>query len=129
MRKIISSPREAVEVANRLVKDKFKEHAIGLYLDTRNRLMGSEVISIGTLNACLVHPREAFYPAIKRRCATMIFLHNHPSGMVDPSEDDKETTKTLRHAGRILGIELTDSIIFEKSGKWHSHREKDMDWS
>lgn len=116
-------------MAKRLVKDNFKEHTIGLYLDTRNRLIKSEVISIGTLNSCLVHPREVFYPAIKQRCASMIFLHNHPSGIVDPSEDDVETTKRLRNAGKILGIEVTDSIIFENGGMWHSHRETDGDWN
>jgi DNA repair protein RadC len=129
MKKLISSPREAVGVANKLVKDNFKEHTIGLYLDTRNRLIKSEVISIGTLNSCLVHPREVFYPAIKQRCASMIFLHNHPSGIVDPSEDDVETTKRLRNAGKILGIEVTDSIIFEKGGTWHSHREAGSGWN
>lgn len=59
----------------------------------------------------------------------MIFLHNHPSGMVDPSEDDKRTTERLKHAGKILGIELTDSIVFEKGGTWYSLREADIDWN
>ena len=129
MKKIISSPHEAVKAAKRLVKDNYKEHAIGLYLDSRNGLIKSEIIGIGTLNACLIHPREVFSTAIRRRCATMIFMHNHPSGDVEPSEDDKETTKRLRHAGIILGINLTDSIIFEKGGKWYSLRDKDIDWN
>ncbi len=128
MKKVISSPWEAVKVANKLVKDRYKEYAIGLYLDTRNGLIKSEIIGIGTLNACLVHPREVFYPAVKRRCATMIFMHNHPAGNVEPSEDDKETTKRLRSAGKLLGIDLTDSIIFEKGGAWYSLRDKEGDW-
>jgi len=115
-----TSPKEAVDSALKLLTTPYKEHFIGLYLDTRNRVIYKELISMGTLNTCLVHPREVFYPAVKKHICSVIVLHNHPSGNTEPSEADLETHKRLVEAGRILGIELLDSIVFTTDGKFHS---------
>ena len=84
------------------------------YLDTRNQEIQREIISVGTLNANLVHPREVFEPAIKHSCAQIIVAHNHPSGNPESSEDDLAITKRLVEAGKILGIEVVDHVILTK---------------
>lgn len=91
-----------------------KEHFVIFYLDSRNQEIKREIISIGSLNASLVHPREVFEPAVKNVAAQIILAHNHPSGITDPSEEDLEITKKLVKAGEILGIEVTDHIIVTK---------------
>ena len=88
-----------------------KEYFIALYLDSRNRLIHEETISVGTLNASLVHPREVFKPGLKHSAAGIIVAHNHPSGDTEPSQADIELTGRLADAGKLMGIELTDSLI------------------
>lgn len=122
--KIISLPREAVEIAESMLLDEHKEHFIGLYLTARNKLKKRELISLGTLNASLVHPRETFRPAIISHAVSIIVLHNHPSGDCAPSENDIELTKRLKHAGKILGIDLIDHIVFSTNGEFYSFKEK-----
>jgi DNA repair protein RadC len=107
------------------IRDHKKEHFIVFYLDTRNQEIKREVISIGLLNANLVHPREVFEPAIKNLAAQIILAHNHPSGDPEPSEDDIEVTKRLVEVGKILGIEVTDHIIVAKN-KFFSFKEKKL---
>ena len=116
----------AVKRANKLITTHNKEHLIGLYLDSRNKCKYAEVISIGTINASLVHPREVFHPAIKKLATALIVLHNHPSGDLEPSEADRELTKRLNHGGKLLGIEVVDHIIFDKGEKHYSFREKGL---
>ena len=91
-----------------------KEHFVVLYLDARNQLIHEETISVGTLNANLVHPREVFKPAIEHSAASIIVAHNHPSGGTEPSEDDFELTERLKEAGKLLGIEMVDHYILTK---------------
>ncbi|MFH0892785.1 MAG: JAB domain-containing protein [Candidatus Falkowbacteria bacterium] len=104
--------REAVRLAKKLILDKHKEHFIAIYLNARNDAIKTELVSLGTLNASIVHPREVFRPAIKYRACTIIVLHNHPSGDVSPSESDLELTKRLKNAGQLLGIEVLDHVVF-----------------
>ena len=85
------------------------------YLNARNEVLKKDVVSVGTLNASLVHPREVFYPAIKHSAARVILVHNHPSGNPTPSEDDIKLTKRLIYAGEILGIEILDHIVVSKN--------------
>ncbi len=85
-----------------------------------------ELISLGTLNANLVHPREVFYPAIKKLSASIIVLHNHPSGEVDPSEADRILTQRLAEAGKLLGIDLQDHIIFDRGEKYYSFKNEGL---
>ncbi len=97
------------------IRDLKKEHFVVLYLNAKNQLLHKETISMGTLNANLVHPREAFEPAVRHLAAQVVIAHNHPSGDPEPSEDDLEITKRLVEAGKILGIEVVDHIIVGKT--------------
>lgn len=91
-----------------------KEHFVIFYLDVRNQEIKREIISVGSLNANLVHPREVFEPAVRNSAAQIILAHNHPSGDPEPSEDDLLLTKKLVESGKILGIEVADHIIVAK---------------
>ncbi|HBG22290.1 MAG: DNA repair protein RadC [Syntrophaceticus sp.] len=88
-----------------------REHFRVMLLNTKNRVLGLETVSIGSLNASLVHPREVFKNAIQRSAAAIILIHNHPSGDPSPSPEDLEITVRLCEAGRLLGIEILDHII------------------
>lgn len=88
-----------------------KEQLRGLYLNSRYQLMHEETISVGSLTANIVHPREVFQPAIERGAVAVIVAHNHPSGDIEPTMADLEVTEQLRAAGAILGIELLDHLI------------------
>ena len=107
----ISSPKDAHQQVKLKIKDYAKEHFFVLSYDTRNRLLGIDIVSIGTLNSNLVHPRETFEAAIRRHAARIIIAHNHPSGDVSPSREDEQRTKQLINSGRILGIFVLDHII------------------
>ena len=114
-RPIIDSPEKAAEQFAD-IRDKKQEYFVCLTLDGANRLIAKRVISIGTLTASLVHPREVFAEAITDRAASIVVAHNHPSGNLEPSIADKEVTERLRQAGEILGIDLLDHILItEKS--------------
>jgi len=93
-----------------------KEVLRGLYLNARNRLIHDEVISIGTLNASIVHPREVLGPAIEFSAGAFIVAHNHPSGELNPSDEDLAITRRLAAAGKIVGIDLLDHVIVTKDG-------------
>ena len=95
---------------------KNKEHFIALFLDTKNRIIGEEVVSVGTLNSSIIHPREVFNPAIKASANAIVLVHNHPSGECMPSDEDKQVTKMLNEAGKILGIKVLDHVIIGKDG-------------
>jgi len=88
-----------------------REHFVVFYLDSRSQEIKKEIISLGTLDKSLVHPREVFESAIKHNAASIILAHNHPSGDVEPSQDDIEITKKLVHAGKILDIRVVDHVI------------------
>ena len=126
MKKEILKPITAVKQAKALVVDDYKEHFIGIYLNARNIPTKIELISMGTLNASIVHPREVFSPAIVNHASQVIVLHNHPSENVKPSVDDIEITERLVKAGKILGIELIDHIIFTKGKKFYSFKENNL---
>jgi DNA repair protein RadC len=121
---IYLTPKEIWEELRDLRNHK-KEHFVIFYLDSRNQEIKREIISIGSLNANLVHPREVFEPAVRNLTAQIILAHNHPSGDPTPSEDDLEITKRLVEAGKILGIEVIDHIIVTKNN-FYSFKEKDL---
>ena len=114
-RPIIDSAEKAVELLGD-IRSKKQEYFVCLTLDGANRLIAKRVISIGTLTASLVHPREVFAEAITDRAASIIVAHNHPSGNLEPSLADKEVTERLRQAGEILGIEILDHLILGEGG-------------
>lgn len=113
-RPIIDSPEKAVELLAD-IRDKKQEYFVCLTLDGANRLIAKRIITIGTLTASLVHPREVFAPAIEDRAASIIVAHNHPSGNLEASDADKNVTQRLEKVGNILGIKLADHIIITKS--------------
>ena len=102
-----------------------QEHLKTVYLDTKNNILGDKLITIGTINSTIVHPREIFADAVKNSVTNIILLHNHPSGDPSPSKEDNVTTKRLEQAGRILGIGLLDHIIIG-DGTYFSFKEKGL---
>ncbi|MBI5403740.1 MAG: DNA repair protein RadC [Ignavibacteriae bacterium] len=110
----ITSPSEIVKFIQSEIDDYSKEHFFVISFDVRNRILGIDKTSKGTLSASLVHPRETFESAIRRHAAQIIVAHNHPSGDCEPSEDDIRITKRLYEAGKIMGIELLDHIVVTK---------------
>ena len=114
MKKQIISQKQAIEKAKSVMLDDHKEHFIGLYLNARLEVVKVELISLGTVDTSIVHPREVFRPAIVGRSSGLIVLHNHPSGDVRPSEEDINVTSRLKEAAKILGFTLHDHIIFSK---------------
>jgi DNA repair protein RadC len=108
---IVKTPEDVVNLVRSRLKGKKKEHFLALLLDTRNRLIKVAEIAIGSLDASIVHPREVFKEAISASAASVIFAHNHPSGITEASEDDIKLTKRLVKAGEIVGIDVLDHII------------------
>ncbi len=92
-----------------------KEHLRGIYLNPHHRIVHDEVISIGTINGNLIHPREVFKPAIEHGAAAVILAHNHPSGIVTPSQADIEITKHIIAVGKIIGIPVVDHVVIGKN--------------
>lgn len=107
----IGSPKDIVDFVASSLRNEKKEHFIVVFLSTKNTIIGQDVISIGSLNASIVHPREVFNVAIKRHAASIIAIHNHPSGDTSPSKEDVLVTERLSEAGKLIGIELLDHII------------------
>ncbi|MFD2614687.1 RadC family protein [Paenibacillus gansuensis] len=119
---IIRSPEDARDAVYDL---KFfdKEHFVCLFLNTKNKMIGRETISVGTLNSALVHPREVFKAAIRRGSNSIIFAHNHPSTDVYPSPEDLEMTHRLVECGQLLGIEVKDHVIIG-GDNWYSFKQQ-----
>jgi len=111
---IIKSVKDVVAQAV-YMRDKTREHLMVIYLNARNEMIFKKPMFVGTLNANLVHPREIFAEALKQNAASVILVHNHPSGDSEPSEDDIEVTKRIIEAGRIMGIEVLDHVIITKA--------------
>ena len=107
----VTSPEDVVKAVAGDLKGKKKEHFLALLLDTRNRLIRTATVSMGSLDSSVVHPREVFKEAIKASAASVIFVHNHPSGDPEPSHDDIELTRRLVEAGKLLGIVVLDHVI------------------
>ena len=112
---LIDSPEMAAKQLD-FIKDKKQEYFILLTLDGARRLINVRTISIGTLTSSLVHPREVFSPAIEDRAASIIVGHNHPSGSLTVSAQDKDVSSCMKQAGDLLGIRLDDHIIVTEDG-------------
>ena len=119
----VNNPRAVYDLIAPLVRDQDRECFYTVHLNTRNRVLAVELVSVGSLNASLVHPREVFRKAIADGAASIVVAHNHPSGETDPSEDDLRITRRLKDAGEIIGIELLDHVIVA-NGSWSSLREE-----
>jgi len=112
----ITNPQQAFQVLRDRIQDWSREHFLVVLLDARHGVQGVETVSVGTLTASLVHPREVFRPAVAQAVAAVLIGHSHPSGDPEPSPEDLALTKRLADAGRLMGIELLDHLIFGKRG-------------
>ena len=121
---IIRSTKDVIAQAI-YMRDKTREHLMAIYLNARNEMIFKKPMFIGTLNANLVHPREIFQEALKQNAASVILVHNHPSGDAEPSEDDLTITKRIIEAGKTMGIDVLDHVIITKN-KVFSFKEKKL---
>lgn len=125
LEKSIANPATAAEIINQVfdMENQPNEVFAILCLNTKNKIVGVHTISIGSLNASIVHPREVFKAALLNNAASIILAHNHPSGDPEPSREDIETTHRLVNAGNILGIKVLDHIIIG-DGRYISLKEQ-----
>lgn len=107
----ISEPRDIVDLGKKFLDELDREELIVACLNAKNEVNSVNVVSIGSLNNSIVHPREVFKTAILSNAASIVMIHNHPSGDVTPSKEDKEITLRIKESGTILGIKLLDHII------------------
>lgn len=119
----IKTSKDVLKLVRPRLKDKKKEHFLVLSIDTRSTLIRMGNISIGTLDANLVHPREVFKEAIQSLASSIILVHNHPSGNPEPSDADIEITKRIVKTGGVIGIDILDHIIIAKD-RFYSFKEK-----
>lgn len=112
----ISQPSDIYDVIKKKYAKKKQEHFITITLDGEHKVIAVRIISIGILNRAIVHPREVFRTAIADNAASIIICHNHPSGSLIPSPEDKDITKRIKDSGRIIGIEVLDHLIISKNG-------------
>lgn len=124
---LLSTPEETIKfLTRRKLHVQDREHFVVLSFDNRNGLLSYDVVSIGTLTASLVHPREVFLKAIVRKAAGVIIAHNHPSGSLIPSNEDREATKRLVRAGLLLGIPVLDHVILSRDGYFSFKQNGDL---
>lgn len=107
----IKGPDDVADFVRSILTDNSREHFVALYLDGANQVASYSIVSIGTANASMVHPREVFQRAILAGAVSIIIAHNHPSGILTPSEEDYKVTERLKEAGEILRIKLLDHVI------------------
>ncbi|WP_285878375.1 DNA repair protein RadC [Domibacillus indicus] len=119
----IRSPEDAANYMMEEMRFLSQEHFVALYLNTKNQVMHKQTLFIGSLNASIVHPREVFKEAFRRSAASIVCLHNHPSGDPSPSREDIDVTKRLVECGKILGIDILDHLIIGEK-KYVSLKEK-----
>lgn len=114
--KPVRGPDDVAALVGRKLLRESREHFLVLLLNARHECLGVETVSIGSLNASLVHPREVFRPAVLASAASIIVVHNHPSGDPEPSAEDLSITRRLGQVGELLGIGLLDHVILAKRG-------------
>jgi DNA repair protein RadC len=120
----ITSPEQVPPFVSDILNDK-QEHFLCLMLNGANEVIGRKEVSIGLLNHTLVHPREVFADAIEKRAASVILVHNHPSGSLDPSQQDIAITRQLSESGTVLGIQVHDHVIVTRQ-HYTSMRERGL---
>lgn len=115
----INSAQRAAELFASLSRET-KEHFVCCHLDNKNKLLCIETVSVGSLTASVVHPREVFKSALLSSAAALIVLHNHPSGDPEPSREDLDITRRLKEGAELLGLRLLDHVILGNSGRYIS---------
>lgn len=131
----VASPASMVEVVRAILADEHpfdqqKEHFFAVGLNTKNAVQYIDLVTLGTLDASLVHPRESFRHAVMQGASSIVFIHNHPSGDVSPSGSDHAVTERMISSGKIMGIDVLDHIIVgNDTTEYYSMREKEnFDW-
>ena len=119
----ITNPYDAYKLVKSFLIDSDREKFIVACLDTKNQPVNIQVVSIGSLNSAIVHPREVFKIAVLSNASNIICFHNHPSGNISPSEEDENITRRLKECGEILGIGLVDHIIVGDRDRYFSFKE------
>lgn len=119
----ISNPYDAYRLAKNFLINNDREKFVVACLDTKNQPVSIEVVSVGTVNSAIVHPREVFKTAVLTNASKIICFHNHPSGSINTSKEDETITERLRRSGEILGIELVDHIIVGDNDTYFSFKE------
>ncbi len=122
-RRAVSTPEDVVALCEPQLRGCDREHFWALALNTKNRLIKIVEVSIGSLNASIVHPRELFKEAVRCSAASVVVVHNHPSGDPTPSSADVHLTQRLVRAGDVLGIEVLDHVVIGEGGRHASLRE------
>jgi DNA repair protein RadC len=122
-RKVISTPEDVLSLCSAQLRGLDREHFWCLALNTKNQLLKMVEVSIGSLNASIVHPRELFKEAVKVSAASIVLVHNHPSGDPTPSGADVQLTRRLVKAGDVLGIEVLDHVVIGDGGEHSSLRD------
>jgi DNA repair protein RadC len=125
-KKAIKGPQDLAELGQKFIQNSDREVFLLVSLNTRNHINCIHVVSIGTVNTALVTPREVMKVAILSNAASIAFIHNHPSGDPDPSQDDIQITNRLVDCGKLFGIGLTDHVIISDDGKYESFLEKGL---
>ncbi|MFH1679704.1 MAG: DNA repair protein RadC [Candidatus Eisenbacteria bacterium] len=123
-RVVINEPKAVYAVMREGKLPKDREIFTALLLDAKNRVTRAVTVSVGTLTASLAHPREIFKAAVRHSAASIILVHNHPSGDPTPSAEDLEITERIAEAGRVRGIDVLDHVILGGNGKFESLRER-----
>ena len=118
----LSSPDIVFNYFKTILEDKKQEYFYCVYLDTSKKVIENKLMFIGTINESMIHPREIFKEAYKLSASSIILLHNHPSGNINPSNNDKITTLNLKKIGEFLGIKIVDHIIITND-KYYSFLE------
>lgn len=121
----VKTAEDVVKIVSFLLNKK-KEYLVVLYLNAKDELITSQTISVGTLTANLVHPREVFSLALKNYAVRLVLVHNHPSRDPQPSESDLKVTKRMVEAGKFLGLEVVDHVIVAAGGAYFSFRQKNQ---
>ena len=112
----LSGPECAGRVLIQLIGGEDREHFVALHLDASHRIVAAETVSVGTLNGTQAHPREVFKAAILANALAIICGHNHPSGDLEPSREDRMVSEKLQEAGKLLGIPVLDFLVVSRSG-------------
>lgn len=124
----ITSPDEAADYWREVIElrswfQPSREHVVTLLLNTRYNIIGHHLVSIGTMNECIAHPRDILGPVLCGSAYAFIVMHNHPSGDPSPSQADIRLTRQIREGGELLRVELADHVIVGRAGRYYSFRE------
>ena len=127
----ITSPEEAAAYWHEVIEQRSwfhptKEHVVVLHLNTRHHIVGHHLVSIGTLNECLAHPRDILGPVLCGAAYAFVLMHNHPSGDPSPSQADHMLTKRIKEGGELLSVALTDHVIVGEKERFYSFRESGL---